>query len=138
MNVLVDTSIWSLAYRRADADLNGTEQKLRSELAELIKEGRIRLIDPVRQELLSGIKTPSKFELIRADLRSFEEERLSSADFERAAELSNVLRSKGISGSPIDCLICAVAIDRGMEVFTTDEDFKFYAKHVPLRLHCPR
>jgi hypothetical protein len=138
MNVLVDTSIWSLAYRRSDANLNGTEQKQRSELAELIQEGRIRVIGPVCQELLSGIKTASKFELIRADLRSFEEEKLSAADFERAAELSNVLRSKGIAGSPIDCVICAVAIDRDMEVFTTDEDFKHYAKHVPLRLHGPR
>jgi predicted nucleic acid-binding protein len=138
MNVLVDTSVWSLAYRRAEADWNGTEQRQKSELAELIREGRIRVIGPVCQELLSGIKSASKFELIRSDLRSFEQERLTPSDFERAAELSNALRTKGISGSPIDCLICAVAIDRGMEVFTSDEDFQHYAKHLPLRLHGPR
>ena len=138
MNVLVDTSIWSLAYRRAEADLNGTEQRQRSELAELIKEGRIRVIGPVCQELLSGIKSTSKFELIGSDLKSFDEEVLTRSDFERAAELSNDLRSKGITGTPTDCLICAVAMDRGMEVFTCDEDFRHYAKHILLRLHAPR
>lgn len=135
MNVLVDTSIWSLAYRRSDADLNGTEKKQKLELAELIQEGRIRVIGPICQELLSGIRISAKFALIKADLRSFEEEKLSLLDFERAAEVSNTLRGKGISGSPIDCLICAVAMDRDMTVFTADEDFRHYARHIPLRLH---
>lgn len=138
MNVLVDTSIWSLAYRRIEADLNGAEKKQKSELTELIREGRIRVIGPVCQELLSGIKSMSKFALIKADLRSFDEEKLALSDYERAAELSNVLRGKGISSSPIECLICAVAIDHGMSVFTSDADFKYYAKHLPLRLHEPR
>ena len=138
MNVLVDTSIWSIAYRRAEIDLSVIEKRLKAELAELIREGRVRVIGPVCQELLSGIKTPSKFEMIRTDLRSFDEKRLSLYDFERAAEISNLLKTKGVADTPTDCLICAVAIDHDLAVFTTDEDFRHFAKHINLRLHAAR
>lgn len=53
MNVLVDTSVWSLALRRA----RRIDDALPRELAELIQEGRVIMIAPVRQELLSGIKS---------------------------------------------------------------------------------
>lgn len=57
MNVLVDTSVWSLALRRKAHDLD-TAERLRVEaLGELIREGRAKLIGLVRQELLSGVKT---------------------------------------------------------------------------------
>ena len=55
MNVLVDTSIWSLALRQNIESLNTTEKFLVAELSELIREGRARLIGLVRRELLSGI-----------------------------------------------------------------------------------
>jgi len=138
MNALIDTSIWSLAYRRADADLNSGEKKLREELSELIREMRVRVIGPVCQELLSGIRNRKRFDVIWSDLSSFDEEPLTLWDYKRGADISNELRAKGITGALVDCLICAVAIDRGFSVFTTDEDFRHYAKHLPLRLHVAR
>jgi len=57
MNVLVDTSVWSLALRRKNESLTTNERFLVTELSELIREGRARVIGLVRQELLSGIKT---------------------------------------------------------------------------------
>jgi len=57
MNVLVDTSVWSLAVRRKTRDLNNRERLLAAELTELISGGRAGMIGLVRQELLSGIKT---------------------------------------------------------------------------------
>ena len=56
MNVLVDTSVWSLALRRHAQDLSAAEVSVVGELTELIKEGRTRVIGLVRQGLLSGIK----------------------------------------------------------------------------------
>ena len=53
MKVLVDTSVWSLALRRQET-AEGPEV---SELIELIRELRVQMIGPVRQELLSGIKS---------------------------------------------------------------------------------
>ena len=137
MNALVDTSVWSLAYRRA-ADLNSLEKELREELSDLIQETRVRIIGPVCQELLSGIRDRKKFEVIWRDMASFYEEPLTSSDYRRGADVSNQLRANGITGTLVDCLICAVAIDRGFSVFTVDDDFRDYAKHLPLLLHTPR
>ena len=133
--VLVDTSIWSLSIRRDEVNLNSREQKLRSELAELIREGRARIISSIRQELLSGIRDQSKFELVRTRMRALSDEQLSEKDFEEAARVSNLLRSKGISASPIDCLICAVALKQGYAIFSADEDFRHYARHLPITMH---
>lgn len=138
MNALVDTSVWSLAYRRADADLNSLERKLREELSDLIRETRVRVIGPVCQELLSGIRDRKRSEVIWQDMSSFYEEPLTLSDYRRAADVSNELRTKGITGTLVDCLICAVAVDRGFSVFTVDDDFRHYAKHLPLLLHAPR
>jgi len=57
MKILVDTCIWSLALRRGE----GVEGLEVSELSELIRELRVQMIGPVRQELLSGIKIRSHF-----------------------------------------------------------------------------
>ena len=138
MNALVDTSVWSLAYRRNDADLSAMEKRLRGELTELIREMRVRVIGPVCQELLSGIRDRKRYDVIWKDISSFDEEPLTLWDYKRGADVSNELRARGITGALVDCLICAVAIDRGLTVFTVDEDFRHYAKHLPLRLHTPR
>ena len=133
--VLVDTSIWSLSIRRDEVNLNAREQKQRSELAQLIREGRARIVGSIRQELLSGIRDHSKFELVRTRMRALPDEKLTETDFEEAARVSNLLRSKGVAGSPIDCLICAVALRQGYAIFSADEDFRHYAGHLPISMH---
>ncbi len=44
MNILVDTSVWSLALRRKNQSLSARERLLVAELTELIREGRAQLI----------------------------------------------------------------------------------------------
>lgn len=138
MNILVDTSIWSLALRRKVADLSAPEKLLVREISELINEGRARILAVVRQELLSGIRTTEQFEKLRITLRSFPDEPLDTADYEAAARASNVCRSKGVSVSVVDALICAVGTTRDWSIFTTDPDFRNYATFLPIRLHTPR
>jgi predicted nucleic acid-binding protein len=135
MLVLVDTPIWSLALRRTSKDMNSREQHLTARLRELIREARAQLLGPVRQELLSGIRHETGFEKLRAELRSFDDPRLESADYEEAAHIHNQCRTKGIAGSPIDFLICAAALRRDWEIFTTDKDFTRYARAVSVRLY---
>ena len=138
MNVLVDTSIWSLALRRKSQDLNPAERAAVAELTNLIKEGRARIIGLVRQELLSGIKTSSQYEKLRAVLRSFPDEPIASADYEAAAKAGNDCRARGVAVSVSDILICAIAIARDWPIFSADPDFKSYARILPLKLHTPR
>ncbi len=57
--VLVDTSVWSLALRRKPEHLSPREQLLVAEWSELVREGRVQMIGPIRQELLSDFATSS-------------------------------------------------------------------------------
>jgi hypothetical protein len=132
----VDTTIWSLALRRQHR--GPQEQKLVNELSELIKELRAVLIGPVRQEVLSGIPDPANFEVVRRHLVAFDDLPMVQADYEEAARVFNACRKKGVQGSHVDFLICAVAIRHTAAVFTTDNDFTNYAKHLDLELHKPR
>lgn len=138
MNVLIDPSVWSLALRRQAGDLSGREKKVVEELRELVAEGRGRIIGVIRQELLSGIKSEPQFEKLRFTLASFADEMLETGDYEAAAKLSNMCRSKGKSTSLVDMLICAVAIQREWVVFTVDGDCAEYAEILPVKLHVTR
>lgn len=138
MNVLVDTSVWSLALRRKAQDLNPAEAAVVAELSQLIREGRARVIGLVRQELLSGMRDAGQYEKLRNTLRAFPDEGANLADYEAAAKAGNACRARGIAVSVSDMLICALAIAREWAIFTTDPDFKKYAKILPIQLHTPR
>ena len=134
MNVLVDTPVWSLALRRRHPPADSRAR----ELAELIGEGRAVMIGPVRQELLSGIKSRSQFELLREHLTAFPDITIGAPDYEEAARFFNLCRARGIQGSNTDFLICAVAARRNMSIFTTDGDFTSFASILPIQLHAHR
>ncbi len=107
------------------------------EFQELIKEIRVQIIGPIRQEVLSGIKK-QPFTKLKKIVAAFPDWDLTSEDFELFAEYFNLLRSKGIQGSNTDFLICAVSTRHNMPIFTTDKDFIFFKKHIPITLHVPR
>lgn len=137
MKVLVDTSVWSLALRRRPGHLQPAEERLRDELADLVRDGRVVMIGPIRQELLSGVRTAAEHARLQARLRAFDDEALVTADFEAAAEAHNRCRAAGVAGSAVDFLICAAASRRGFAILTTDRDFERYAPVLGLRLHRP-
>ena len=137
MNVVVDTSVWSLAFRRVRGSSHSNPQVV-AELSELIQEGRALLMGPIRQELLSGISDAGQFSNLRDRLRAFNDLSIRELDYERAAEFSNICRHEGVQGSHIDFLICSVAETNGASIFTTDRDFARYARHIPVALHEPR
>jgi predicted nucleic acid-binding protein len=134
MNIVVDTSVWSLALRRQRS--SRTAEAI--ELAELIREGRAAVLGPVRQELLSGVSDQRQYETLRDYLRAFPDVALVSDDYEEAATFFNRCRAKGVQGSNTDFLICAVAARRRLEILTTDSDFRHFAKVLPIQLHAPR
>ena len=131
MKVLVDTPIWSYALRSPD-------KKYQSEidaLTSLIRDQRAIIIGPIRQEILSGYSDMRKYLIIKDKLSYFENAPIVDPDYELAAEFSNKCRKKGIQGSHIDFLICAVANRIEITIFTNDNDFKHYQKVIPIRLH---
>jgi predicted nucleic acid-binding protein len=134
VNVLVDTSVWSLALRRRRL----TEAPETAELAELVREGRVSLLGPVRQELLSGITEEKQYTVLRDHLRAFPDVELDPGDYEEAAVFFNRCRARGVQGSNTDFLICAAAARRQLGILTTDADFRHFAKLLPIHLHAPR
>lgn len=134
MNVLVDTSIWSLALRHRRHGLAASDHVLIRALGDLVGYGRAQLIGPVRQEVLSGIREQTQFVRLREALRLYEETTLITNDFEEAARMSNECRRRGITGSPVDFLLCAVAERQHWQIFTTDRDFDHYRRILGLTL----
>lgn len=133
MRVLVDTSVWSLALRRR----RPSEDPAVKLLADLIQDGRTEMIGPVRQELLSGLRSTERFEALREKLRAFPDLALETEDHELAADYFNRCRRRGIQGSNTDFLICAVAARRELGILTTDRDFRHFAELVQVHLVRP-
>jgi predicted nucleic acid-binding protein len=134
VNVIVDTSVWSLALRRR----RPSYAPAALELAELVSEGRAVVMGPIRQEILSGVQEDQQFHTLREHLRAFPDVELGRADHEEAARYFNQCRGRGIQGSNTDFLICAVSVRRKLGILTTDTDFLHFAKVLPIHLHAPR
>ena len=136
--ILVDTSVWSLALRRSSLDLNDQQRRIVQRWSDLVRDGRAALIGPIRQEILSGIRQQTTFETLRTHLAAFDDLVLQTGDYEEAAQLFNLCRSQGVTGTPIDLLICAISQRLALSIFTCDSDFGLYAKHLRIRLHARR
>ncbi len=129
MRVLVDTCVWSQVLRHKNPNLELTKK-----MKDLINDGRVCIIGPIRQELLSGIPDIKQFNQLKELLSSFEDIPLKTEHFLIAAEFTNICRSKGIQGSTIDFLICAVAHSENLMICTTDNDFENYKKYLSIKL----
>jgi len=139
LNVLVDTSVWSLALRReATGRLSALQQKVVAELSALIDEARACMAGCIRQEVLSGIPSPAQLDRLRNKLAAFEDLPAASLTHVRAARFYNRCRSRGVQGSHIDFLICALADEHRAPVFTLDADFERYASICGIELHRAR
>ena len=136
MKVLIDTSVWSQALRRQSSEVSSTDQvRVVNVLKELIHDSRIAMLGPVRQELLSGVKTQKQFETLQQILSVFSDETLQREDYEQAAKNFNQCRQAGVQGSNTDFLICAVSMLRGWPIYSLDRDFEQYQKHLKVKLH---
>ncbi len=133
MKVLVDTSVWSTAFRRKAITVD--ERAVVITLQELIESLQVAIIGPIRQEILSGITEEKQYNLLKTKLAAFEDLLISTCDHEKAAFFYNICRSNGIQGSHIDFLICAVAANHKMPIFTVDKGFLLYAEYLPIAVY---
>ena len=131
MRVLVDTSIWSLALRRAEHIKNPEVPELRR----LITAHLVEIIGPIRQEVLSGVRDQPQFDRLEENLSAFSDVTLVGEDYVTGAKFFNLCRTKGVQGSNTDFLICAVAVRHDFAIFTTDGDFSLFAKYLPITIH---
>jgi len=131
LKVLVDTPIWSYAFRSNRAEFDNYV----TTLATLISDQRAILLGVIRQEILSGYSDLNKFEILKNKLDCFENTLVVDEDYTQAAKFSNLCRKHGIQGSHIDLLICAVSVRLAVAILTTDKDFVSYQQYLPIRLY---
>ncbi len=136
MNVLVDTSVWSLLLRRRQSARLSTRQAAAvQELKELVREDRAQLTGVIRQELLTGIRSEAEFDELRSWLRFYDDLPADFETHELAAQYANQCLGTGVVTSAIDILICAIAMKHQLPVFTLDDGFKKIQSVVPITFH---
>lgn len=119
MEILVDTSVWVDFF-------NGVKSAASTTLINLIdEEESICISDIILAEALQGFKRDEDFESARAHLLLFPVYSLRSPDgYLKAAQLYRICRKKGITiRKTIDCLIAQTAIDHGLTLLHSDNDF---------------
>jgi len=130
VKVIVDTAVWSLALRRTDPN-----EDVGRELISLVEEQRVVLLGPIRQEILSGYSDATQFELLRSKLSYFDNDPILDEDYVRAAQYHNSCRRRGIQGSHTDYLVCSCAFRLQALIYTRDNDFRHYARVLPISLY---
>lgn len=134
MTILVDTSVWSLAFRR-DADLEAPQVgALRAAL-----DGGDTIVTTglILQELLQGFAGPTAHKQLVEKFSALPMLVPDRKDHIDAAELRNRCRRAGVQIGTIDALIAQLCVRHDLILLTTDGDFVLAAKHCSLRLWKP-
>ena len=131
MNVLVDTSVWSLALRRDGAPSRPEVEALSACLS---GESAILTTGLILQELLQGFHGPKQR---REIIERFAALPLLSPDREghvEAALLRNSCRRRGVQVGTIDALIAQLCIQNGCLLLTANRDFQAVSRLSKLQL----
>ena len=130
MNLVVDTSVWSLVLRRPRVDDSNIH--VQAFRAHLESNNRIFLLGNILQELLDGLRSSKQFDRLVTLLEPFPLLNVDRSTYIAAAELRTACRTKGIQAGPIDFLIATACCQHGYPLLTADQDFSRIAKHCDL------
>lgn len=131
MTLLVDTSVWSLAWRRdgvADAP------QVRALQRALEGEDIVVTTGLVLQELLQGFAGPRARKEIIERFAALPFVVPDRQDHIEAAALRNLCRRGGVQIGTIDALLAQLCIRHRLILLTTDNDLVLAASHCPLRV----
>ena len=130
MNLVVDTSVWSLVLRRSRMDEGNPH--VHAFRRHLESGDGLFLIGNILQELLDGLRSPKQFDRLLALLDPFPLRDVDRRTYVAAARLRSICRAKGIAAGPIDFLIAAACCQHGFPLLTADKDFMRIAAHCEL------
>ena len=135
MNIVIDTSVWSLVLRRGRVDeANQWVKTFRS----CVETGHyIFLLGPILQELLTGVRTAKDFDRLIRALRPFPLLPLERETFVLAAQINNQCRSRGSQAGHVDYLIAAACIENACPLLTADRDFTRITERTELMVMPP-
>ncbi|HCB04826.1 MAG TPA: PIN domain-containing protein [Nocardioides sp.] len=131
MTLLVDTSVWSLAFRRDRPPDVPEVARLAAALSgdeDVVATGIIQL------ELLQGFVPSRVQEMLEERFRVMRLVEPTRDDYLAAARLGRTCRQSGVQLGVIDSLIAQLAIAHELTLLTTDRDFTHAATLIPLTL----
>jgi hypothetical protein len=131
VSLLVDTSVWSLAFRR---DGEGDAPEVGALKHALDGADQVLTTGLVLQELLQGFSGPkARSQLLErfAALGFIQPDR---DDHIEAAEVRNSYRRHGVQVGTIDALLIQLCLKHDLVMLSTDNDFRAAAKHIKFRL----
>jgi hypothetical protein len=131
LTLLVDTSVWSLAFRRDQANALPEIDALKNAL---LAGEAVVTTGLVLQELLQGFSGPRDRTKIVDRFSALPLLTPDRLDHIEAAEIRNRCRRAGVQVGTIDALLAQLCIRHGMTMLTSDKDFVHIAAHTPLRL----
>lgn len=131
MTLFVDTSVWSLAFRRDQASAAPEVGILRHAL----ESGETIVVTGlVLQELLQGFSGPKARKDIVDRFAALPLLAPNRRDHIDAADLRNRCRRAGLQIGTIDAVIAQLCIRHDLMLLTTDNDFVLAARHCALRV----
>jgi len=131
VNVLVDTSVWSLAFRR---DTPPDTPEMKTLLRCLERQDILFTTGIILQELLQGFRGPKQRERLIEQFFNLPLIVPDLTDHIAAAELQTTCRQKGVQVGTIDALLAQLAMANKLELLTSDRDFTLISRHLPLRI----
>lgn len=132
LSLLVDTSVWSLAFRSDGASAGVAQVET---LVDAIDGGvEIYSTGVILQELLQGFSKPQSQKAILKRFSSIPMLIPDTADHAGAASIRIKCRSKGIQIGTIDALIAQLALRYNLGLLSTDKDFVHMQKVLDLNL----
>jgi predicted nucleic acid-binding protein len=131
LSLFVDTSVWSLAFRRDQPEAAPEV----AELARALRSGEtVTTTGLVLQELLQGFHGPKARKQLLDRFSVLPLLRPERDDHVEAAELRNHCRRKGVQIGTIDALLAEICIRHDLTMLTTDADFRHVAANSTLRI----
>ena len=131
MTLFVDTSVWSLAFRRDSVPEVPEVKRLREAL---VGGESVHTTGIVLQELLQGCRGPRARDRIVDRFKALPLLLPSREDHVEAARLRNECRQHGVQVGTIDALLAQLCISRNLIMLSTDHDFSYIADRAPLQL----
>lgn len=131
MSLFVDTSVWSLAFRR---DAPAAVAEVRTLIGALEGGEAVYSTGLILQELLQGFRGPKDSVEIIARFSALPLLVPDRRDHIEAADIRNKCRRAGVQIGTIDALLAQLCIRHELTMLTTDGDFAELARHGSLQL----
>ncbi|MBX9825763.1 MAG: PIN domain-containing protein [Xanthobacteraceae bacterium] len=131
MSLFVDTTVWSLAFRR---DAPSAAAPVQALMRALEAGETIVVTGLILQELLQGFSGPKDRKAILNRFAALPLLMPDRDDHIEAAELRNHCRRRGVQIGTIDALLARLCIRHELTLLTTDDDFRRVARLSALKL----